>query len=78
MGQTQISTQKGPYYAIAVVPTPYDYGMSTNEHAQVVIDGVAIPGLYSRQRRPIRDIPNTQALERSRCRHDLRAAHAAQ
>lgn len=42
--------EKAPYYAIAVLPTPLAtvYGMSTNEHAQVVDDqGVAIPGLYS-------------------------------
>jgi len=42
--------EKAPYYAIAVVPTPLAtvYGMSTNEHAQVVDnDGAAIPGLYS-------------------------------
>jgi succinate dehydrogenase/fumarate reductase flavoprotein subunit len=42
--------EKAPYYAIAVVPTPLAtvYGMSTNEHAQVVDhQGEAIPGLYS-------------------------------
>lgn len=42
--------EKAPYYAIAVVPTPLAtvFGMSTNEHAQVVDDsGAAIPGLYS-------------------------------
>lgn len=41
---------KAPYYAIAVVPTPLAtvFGISTNEHAQVVdTDGAAIAGLYS-------------------------------
>lgn len=42
--------EQAPYYAIAVVPTPLAtvFGISTNEHAQVVDDnGAAIAGLYS-------------------------------
>lgn len=42
--------EQAPYYAIAVLPTPLAtvFGISTNEHAQVVDDnGAAIAGLYS-------------------------------
>lgn len=42
--------EQGPYYAIAVVPTPLatSFGISINPHAQVVAeDGRPIPGLYA-------------------------------